>query len=193
MSIFQKTLVAASLALGAMAGNAHADVVGFSGVYAPGQWSTTLSGTPGGGGAPVGVTNDGSTLTLTGGDGACLLGPCQLLYGITVPGPEQALLFHWAYDTTDIDGPAFEAFGIVVDGVYTQLTDPGGSAFQSGDYRVSLTAGSQFAWYVDCADCILGNAVATITNFQALPEPASLALVGFGLLAAAAGRRRHAA
>lgn len=191
----RRSMFAAALLMGVLSAavsSAGAAVSGFSGGYAPAAWTTTLTGTPGGGGAPVGALNDGSTLTLTGGDSGCAAGPCQLIYGITVPGPENVLSFHWNYASSDPDGPAFESFGYVVNGSYTQLTDPGGAFVQSGNQLLVLAPGAQFAWYVDCADCIFGNAVATITNLQAVPELPPLALLAPGALLLALRRPRRA-
>lgn len=193
--MFNRLLLRALLPLGAflVAAPAHASVTGFTGALAPGQWTTTLLGAPGGGGSAASAVNDGTTLTLTSGDDGCATGPCQVLYGIVVPGPDDVLSFHWSYASTDLDGPAFESFGYFVDDSFTQLSDPAGAATQSGDRSLTIALGSRFGWYVDCSDCISGNAVSTISSVQAVPEPSTFALLGFGVATLAARRRRASA
>ena len=38
--------------------------------------------------------------------------------------------FHWAYTTQDVDGPAGDVFGVLVDGQRLTLSDPGGAVAQ---------------------------------------------------------------
>jgi hypothetical protein len=175
--------------------HAGAEVIGFTGGYAPGTWTTTTTGSVVGG--SVTITND--TLTLVGSDSlsGCIggtfgvIGPCEVR--VTTTLIDNPFSFHWTYSTADIGGPAADIFGVIVNGVRTALSDAGGTSSQSGDFLVNAV--SSFGWFINCTDCIRGSATARITDFRAgstvtsLPEPGSLALFGAMLVGIGATAR----
>ena len=190
-----------TLALAALAVPAQAQ---FSGPYAPANWTTLSTGTLAGTGTSAGSASfSSSLLTLVGGNGvapagsdaSCVggiyafAGPCQIQTTISLPGTYS---FHWSYLTADADGPAGDIFGVLVNGVRTSLSDPGGSISQSGDR--TFTASSSFGWFLNCSDCTGGAATAMITNFtvaQPIPELSTYALMAAGLAALGAISRRR--
>jgi hypothetical protein len=197
-----KFLMAAALAAATVALPVHAApaVLGFTGAFAPATWTTTTTGDlPAGDGGSVTFTS--STLTIVGGDNptadpdftACTggstgnIGPCQIT---TVHSILDPILFHWIYTTTDI-GPGPDIFGILIDGIVQQLSDPGGAPTQSGN--VSISPNSSFGFFINCTDCVGGPATATISAFQAgaIPEPGTIALFSLGALAIGVQRQRR--
>lgn len=185
----------AALLLLAPSSEALAEIVGFTGPYAPAAWTISFPGNPAGGGG-VSTVFTPSTLTITGGNSssACgsvgVLGPCEAQ--VTTGHIENAFSFHWAYTTSDPRGAIADPFGVIVDGARTILTSAAGSSSQSGDFLVS--AFTSFGWFLNCTDCVNGSATATVTDFHAgvtaIPEPGIPALLGVGMIALLFRRRR---
>ena len=180
--------------------------IDFTGPAAPANWTTSVLGTLIGGSPNPGSAVFSSTqLLLAGGNAvspnpasdapACVggsygfLGPCLIQATIALGG---IYSFTWNYLTSDASGPGGDIFGVLVNGVRTQLSNPGGPVTQSG--IASFAASSSFGWFINCTDCIGGNATATISNFaftQAVPEPSTYGLMLAGLAAVGAAVRRR--
>ncbi len=167
-------------------------IIDFTGAYGISNWTTDFS-VPCNGCSTV---HTQFQMTLTGADGP--EGP-ELFSDqytdrfITVPAAS-TISFSWAYSTQDSD-PAFDPFGVITDDgsgiLFTQLSDDFGGTSQSGTRSFVVDAGDLFGFRVWSLDSLYGAATGTITNFE-VPEPGSLALVGLGILGAAAARRRRA-
>lgn len=139
----------------------------FSGAYAPANWTTSLAGTPAGGGGSVDTSGAPASITLNGGDAGCDSGSgtCTLQYTITAPG-SGPLTFDWNYSTTDIDGPGFDLFLVINGTATTQLSDSGGATNQNGNENITVAAGDTVGFMINCTDCAEGAANVTISNFN---------------------------
>jgi len=153
---------------------ARADVVlGFTGILAPGAFTVGNSGKLIGSTIPGAAVFTPSQLTLTGSDavGGCqggtygLPGPCELRALVSASGQ---FTFNWAYSTVDSDGPPGDIFGVLVDGLRVQLSDPGGAITQSGVR--GFTVRNSFGWYLNCSDCQGRRATGTVGNLDFVPE-----------------------
>jgi hypothetical protein len=72
------------------------------------------------------------------------------------------ITFDWDY--TSNDAPGFDSFGYLLNGTYTQLTDPG-IGNQSGNGAVAVAPGDVFGFRSQTDDNIFGNNETVISNF----------------------------
>ena len=84
---------------------------------------------------------------------------------LTVPVTmAETVSFDWDYTTPD--GPAFDSFGYLLNGVYTELTDPGGANDQSGNSGpINVAPGDVFGFRSASVDGEFGAATTTVSNF----------------------------
>lgn len=165
-----------------LSGLASADTIftgDFTGYYAPGNWTLVT----GEGDGYVDASGAPGRLWIYGSDNGNHEVPVPLPaytdYLITAPGTglvEVSLL----YRSFDTDGPEWDPAGYVVNGVRTQLSDDAGDVSQ-GAFRVSFAVneGDTFGFYVYSLDGLWGRGAAGVGP---IPEPATYALMGLGLL-----------
>lgn len=161
-------------------------VSGFTGPYAPANWSGSNSG------SGDGLWSiDADSAQLTGANNG--LGEATTSLGFT-SAHQGFIEFSWAYQTDDLDA-SWDPFGYLLNGLFTSLVDDTLGA-QSGLATIFLDVGDSFAFAITSFDSLGGAASASIRGFSGpgslqVPEPAGLALLSAALLAATlAGRRR---
>lgn len=159
----------------------HAAVVGFTGDFAPGNWTTTLNG----GDGYVNTSNAPTSVVIASANNKA--GAQNTDFSIAMPF-NGAISFDWSFTTSD--GPFFDPFLVGIDGVYTQLTNNDGPLSQTGSYSVSVLAGQVFTLRANSVDSDFGRSETTVSNFMAVPEPTSMAIFGLGTLGMAYRSRR---
>lgn len=195
----KRSMVYAALAAGLLgfSMSASADFSGFSGYYAPTQW--TIGHTADDFGS-VDVTGAPGSITLIGSDtNPAIDTPSRVDFTIVAQGAG-TFSFNWSYSTTDGEGASYDPAGYIKGSIAAgqfQLTNDSGLSNQSGQMSFLVTAGDVIGFHVTTLDNIGGSASLTISNFSApVPEPTSVAMMALGLLglagATAARRRRQA-
>jgi len=157
------TVTIAAVAVSMVAGMAYAD---FSGVYAPGNWTTSTNGGDGSvntGGAPASISLTSSNTNTFSNKFVHF--EVDIICDTTVD-------FDWEYDTVDVDGSGFDPASYLVNGAHTQVTVNLSDLFngipQTGSESVPVSIGDTFGLGIRAIDDQLGRATFEITNFDAL-------------------------
>jgi hypothetical protein len=163
-----------------------ATVMGFQGLYDPSNFTLDNFNADG----FVDTSNAPNSILLRGGDNGSGF-PGETSY-TTVAAAAGTVMFDFNYDSFNIDGPAFDPFGVILNGIFTQLTDNDGLDAQNGMFSFNVAQGDIFGFAIQTVDNLFGSSEAVISNFKApapgvtTPEPASLfsmiAMGGLGLI-----------
>ncbi|MDY7014870.1 MAG: PEP-CTERM sorting domain-containing protein [Cyanobacteriota bacterium] len=159
-----------------------ATIMGFQGDYSPRNFTLNNINADG----SVDPSNAPDSILLTGGNnGSGNFG--QTSY-ITTAAATGTVMFDFSYNSFNVDGPSFDPFGIVLNGLFTQLTNNAGSDAQNGTFSFNVELGDTFGFAIQTVDNVFGSAQVEISNFKApgasVPEPASflslVAVAGLG-------------
>ncbi len=141
-------------------------VNGFSDEFAPTNWTFDADG----GDGSVNTTNAPNSINFLSSDNQSG-GANNSTYCITIPGGNEGILeFDWDYESNDQDGPLYDPFGYIVNGIVSQLSNDNGADNQSGSVSFTINAGDQFCFLVRSTDQQLGRAETQISNFSFTPS-----------------------
>lgn len=148
----------------------------FSGSYATANWTLTRPSPSNG---SVNTSGAPNSIILTGSDGASATN-VDTDYTITTTATG-TWSFNWSYHTYDTDAlPQYDIAGVLINGVFTQLSSNSGGIDQSGTYSgASIPAGTVIGFRVRATDNQFGNATFTISSFSPPTEPLPIKLVTF--------------
>lgn len=148
----------------------------FSGSYAPANWTLT---TPPPSNGSVNASGAPNSIILTGSDGTNAT-DVDTDYTITATATG-TWSFSWSYHTNDSDGlPEYDIAGVLINGVFTQLTNNSGGIDQTGTYNGgSIPAGTVIGFRIRATDNIFGNATFTISAFSPPAGVLPITLIGF--------------
>jgi outer membrane autotransporter protein len=144
-----------------------ADTVGFSGDFAPGNW--TFSNSAGSTGS-VDTTSAPNSIQLTGSDGASSTSKTAS-YTIVAPS-DGTVSFSWSYVSSDIGGIGYDNPKFNNNEILTNVTgfSQSGSLTQSGAASYDVTLGTVFGFVMDAVDNYGGSAYTIFSNFLFTPD-----------------------
>lgn len=167
------SLAVGSAVMGFSANPAQAMVTGFTGQYAPANWTETVN--PDG---YVDTANAPASITLGSANNGG--GAKRTNYTITAPAAGK-VSFDWLYKTFDVDGSGWDPFGYLLNGNFTQLSLNNLMSDQTGSVAFDVLLGDTFGFSQRALDSIAGRGITTVSNFNApAPVPAPLPLLGVG-------------
>lgn len=177
--------IAVVLAVVVMASSfAAADDIGFTGNYATSNWVLATNG----GNGSVDLSGAPNSIKIIGSDNGCLCYNETTFQ--TTAAYAATISFNWLYQSNDPDAWFDWGFYITVNG--NQLLS--GVNGDSGSISFNVNAGDVIGFGVASSDNIFGPGVLTISNFKStaqVPEPATLFLMGTGLVGAAGTLRKR--
>lgn len=186
------------LALGA-AGPASAQFIGY---FAVSNWTlSNVTAPPGGdplGGGSADTTGAPNSIEIISNNAYIddLSGPTTNTDFTITATTAGSVSFDWSFLTTDDEGPTWDPFGYVRNGIFVKLSDDNGSDTQSDSASFSVNVGDVFGFRAQSLDSSFGSSFTTISNFNftargpSVPEPGTLALFALG---GALGLRRRKA
>jgi len=153
----------------------QAGTIGFTGDFDPSNWSTTHFNSDG----IVDISNAPDSVTFISSDNnSSTFGSTS--FSIVVP-ESGALYFRWSFTTEDVSA-FWDPFGYFVDDKYTEVTFPSLRS-QSGWRGVSVLQGQVFGFRINSIDNVFGRSTVVVSNFEAVPEPTSMAAFGGAMIA----------
>lgn len=78
-----------------------------------------------------------------------------------------AISFAWNFQTTDLN--EYDPFGLLLNGVFAQLSDNLGNGNQTGMYSLNVATGDIFGFRANSVDSSSGSSITQISNFSAVP------------------------
>ena len=178
----------ASATLGLAASPAQA-LTQFAGDYAPGNWTQSI-----GGDGSIDTSGAPASIVLNGSDNGGITPDANTDFTIAAPAAG-TVSFNWNYSTAD--DAAYDPFGYLLNGTFTQLTSNIGTRTQSGSASFSVLSGDVFGFRQNSRDSVAGRASTTISNFNgpiaAAPAsvPGPLPILGVGAAFAYSRRLRR--
>ena len=137
----------------------------FAGDYAPGNWTQSI-----GGDGSIDTSGAPASIILRGADDGS---GNDVNTDFTIAAPTGGTVsFNWNFST--LDHSAFDDFGYLLNGAFTQLTNNGGSRNQSGSASFLVLTGDVFGFRQNSEDSDFGRASTTISNFDGPTAPASV-------------------
>ncbi len=144
--------------------NAMSSTTGFTGSYAPANWTQT---NPSGDGGSVNASSAPTSISMTSSNNFSG-GASSVFYTITVPASGN-IVFNWNYSTIDApiyDYPQYAINGVII-GLIPGYSGAGGYVQSGTGTTIAVTAGQTFSFVMTSGDNFGGSATTVFSNFTA--------------------------